>query len=235
MPACGRNARRKCIGVVERAHRRVSAQQSRQRRLEVETFRLRQVRRLLDDAVADDAGKSDTDGVQRSVRAPPPSFPRRSSRQSGLRACSEAGSTPPVVRVDADRTDEPVVLHQTHRDVFHGQHADCTSHRGSCPPRLEPRQLVEPVERRRLVALRQRRVVEDRVRRSSPSCPRTPSPPARCAQLAGALTDDVHAEQSPRLPVEDQLEAARRVAADLPARDLAVVRRARSRTARPRR
>ena len=33
--------------------------------LELESFHLRQVRRLLDDAVADDAGKPDADGVQR--------------------------------------------------------------------------------------------------------------------------------------------------------------------------
>ena len=36
-----------------------------------------------------------------------------------------------VLGIDAYRPDETVVVHQSHGDVFHGQHADRTSHRES--------------------------------------------------------------------------------------------------------
>ncbi len=43
-------------------------------------------------------------------------------------------------------------------------------------------------------------------------------------QLRRTFADDVHTEQRPRLPVEQDLQTPRGVAADLPARDLAVIR-----------
>src|SRR6185312_8749993 len=88
---------------------------------------------------------------------------------------------------------------------------------------LELRHAVEAVERGHFITFREGWIVEDRidevVQRSAESHDGLPD----VQQLAGALADDVHAEQRVRLAMEDELEAAGGVAADLPARDLAVV------------
>ena len=130
-------------------------------------------------------GKPDADDVERTSAA----RPRRSSRPMashdlvGRQRREHRAALVRLVRVGADRADDPVAFDQPGRDVFHREHADCMPHASPpVPPassalnacvrqsgrRLlsspsQTRELVETVERRRLVALRQRRVVEDRV------------------------------------------------------------------------
>ena len=84
-------------------------------------------------------------------------------------------------------------------------------------------QAAETVERRGLVALGERRVVEDGVHEVVHRAAERHDRLADVQQLAGALADDVHAEDLARLAVEDQLEAAGGVAANLAAGDFAVV------------
>src|SRR5580692_2012271 len=74
---------------------------------------------------------------------------------------------------------------------------------------------IQPVERRDLVALRQRGIVEDRVHEVfEPASERHHRLPD-VQQLARTLTDDVHAKDGVVLAVEDQLETSGRVAANL--------------------
>ena len=131
MPAGGCDAGRKRIGVIECAHRRTWAQERRQRGLELEALGLREVGGLLDHAVADDAGEADADGVNGlAVRDLGDLRAHHLGNLLGGHALKGARRRP-VGRVDAYGPDEAVIFHQTHRDVFHGQHADCTLHRGS--------------------------------------------------------------------------------------------------------
>src|SRR2546422_3831774 len=83
-------------------------------------------------------------------------------------------------------------------------------------------ELVGGVERRDLVALRQRRVVEDRLEEVVDPAPQGQHRLADMDQLRRAAPDDVDAEESPILPVEEHLEEAAIVAQDLPAGDLSV-------------
>ena len=80
----------------------------------------------------------------------------------------------------------------------------------------ETGELVETVERRRLVALGERRIVENRVDEVVDRGAQREHGLADVNQLRGPFTDDVNAEQGPGLAVEDDLQPARRVAADLP-------------------
>src|SRR6201999_376058 len=96
----------------------------------------------------------------------------------------------------------------------------------ACAPRIPLIQLgdaVQAVERRHLVALCERRVVEDRVNEVfQPATERHHRLPD-VQQFARALTDDMHAENRVVLAVEDELESSCRVTANLPARNLSVV------------
>src|SRR5437868_2528925 len=88
---------------------------------------------------------------------------------------------------------------------------------------LKLAQLIEAVERGGLVAFRQRGVVEDRgyevVHGPLQRHHRLPD----MQQLRRAFTDDMHSENLFCFAMEDKLEPAGGVAADLAARDLAVV------------
>src|SRR6267154_3989030 len=84
------------------------------------------------------------------------------------------------------------------------------------------RQLVRRVERRNLVALGQRRIVEDSgeeiVQPGAKSEHRLPD----VKQLGGAGTDDVHAEQPSVATMKEHLEKATVIAEDLAAGDFPV-------------
>src|SRR5580693_9351694 len=85
------------------------------------------------------------------------------------------------------------------------------------------RELVQSVEGGSLVAFSQRWVVEDRLDkifdRPTQNHHRLPD----VEQFTRAFANDVHAEQEPRLAVENQLEAAGCIAANLTPRNLPVV------------
>src|ERR1044072_3322828 len=87
----------------------------------------------------------------------------------------------------------------------------------------EARELVDAVEGGSLVALGERRVVEDRVDEVVNRALQDHHGLADVQNLGRALADDVDAEDFARLAVENNLQPARRVAANLAARDLAVV------------
>ena len=130
-PRRGRDARRKRVGVVQCEHRGDATQERRQRGVELVALGLRQVRRLLDDAVADDSGEPDADGLDGLAACGLEDL--RADRLGNLVGghALQRGHRRGVFGIDAYRSDELVVVHQPHGDVFHGQHADHTSHRGS--------------------------------------------------------------------------------------------------------
>src|SRR5262249_55437843 len=88
-------------------------------------------------------------------------------------------------------------------------------------PRSEG-ELVGRVERRHLVAFRERRVVEDGLQEVVEAAVQAEDGLADVNQLRRAAADGVHAEQLPSLAVEEHLEEAAVVAEDLATRDLAV-------------
>ena len=81
---------------------------------------------------------------------------------------------------------------------------------------------VDAVERRRLVALGQGRVVEHRVHEVVDLAAETQHRLTDVDQFAGAFADDVDAEQFAGVGAEDDLQQTGDVADDLPARDLAI-------------
>src|SRR5690242_4089302 len=87
----------------------------------------------------------------------------------------------------------------------------------------ESRQLVQPVEGRRLVAFGQRRVVEDGVDEVFDRALQDHHRLAYVQQLRRAFADNVYAQYLFRVAVKDELQAACRVALYLAARDLAVI------------
>src|SRR5579884_736996 len=93
-----------------------------------------------------------------------------------------------------------------------------------CSRRSQFRQLIQPIERRRLVAFRQRRIVEYRVHeilhRSLQREHRLPD----VQQFRRPFSNDVHTQQLFRLRLEDQLQSSRRISANLPARNLPEIR-----------
>src|SRR5215472_2618965 len=82
---------------------------------------------------------------------------------------------------------------------------------------------VQPIEGGHLVALRQRRIVEDRVHKVLQLTAESHYSLPDVQQLACALADDMHAENQMVLAMEDQLQTSCRIAANLPARNLTVV------------
>src|SRR5215469_8670248 len=107
--------------------------------------------------------------------------------------------------------------------------------REPCPPGgveqiahspLVPMQTPETVERRRLVTLGQGGVVENRLDKVVDGASQGHDRLADVHQFAGSFADDVYAQNLARVAVEDEFQPARRVAANLPARDLAIIRHA---------
>ncbi len=84
-------------------------------------------------------------------------------------------------------------------------------------------QLVDAVERRLLVAFGQRGIVENGVHEVIHVALQDHHGLADVEQLGSALADDVHAQNFARFAVEDQLQPAGGVAADLAARGFAIV------------
>ena len=84
-------------------------------------------------------------------------------------------------------------------------------------------QPVHAVKGRRLVALRQRGIVENRVDEIIDRAAECHHRLTDVDQLAGAFADDVHAQQLVVLAMKDQLEHTDSIAQDLPARDLLVI------------
>src|SRR5437016_3013307 len=89
---------------------------------------------------------------------------------------------------------------------------------------LEDPEPVDAVERRYLVAFRERRVIEHRVDKVVDRAAEREHRLTDVDQLAGTLADDVDAEQLAGLAVKDQLEEPGDVAEDLAAGDLLVAR-----------
>ncbi len=96
-------------------------------------------------------------------------------------------------------------------------------------------QAAEAVEGRGFVALGESGVVEDGVDEVVDGAAEDHDGLADVDQLAGAFADDVHAEHLARVAVEDELEAAGGVAANLAAGGFAIVTPCRLRRARLRR
>src|SRR6185437_8418065 len=88
---------------------------------------------------------------------------------------------------------------------------------------LKPRQPVDPVECRRLVALRQRRIIEHRVDEIIHHAAQHHHCLANVHQLRRALANDVHAQNLPRLAMKNQLQPSCRVASNLSPCNLAVI------------
>src|SRR5579883_1086551 len=87
----------------------------------------------------------------------------------------------------------------------------------------ETGELVQPVEGRRFVALGERRIVEHRIHEIIDLAAENEHRLPDVQQFARSLADDVNPENIPRLAVKYQLQPARRIAANLPARDLTII------------
>src|ERR1700733_11613513 len=88
---------------------------------------------------------------------------------------------------------------------------------------LQTRQFVQAVERGGLITLGQRRIVENGIHKVIHGPLQDHDRLADMQQLGCPFSDDVDAEDFPGLAMKDQLQAAGSVAADLAARDLAIV------------
>src|ERR1035438_3056922 len=86
-----------------------------------------------------------------------------------------------------------------------------------------PRQLVDTVEGRHFITFGQGRIVEHGIHEIIHGAFQDHHGLADVQQLAGALADDVYAQQFPRFSMEDQLEPASGIAANLAARGLAII------------
>src|SRR3984885_12315662 len=91
---------------------------------------------------------------------------------------------------------------------------------------LPVRQLVEAVEGRGLVALGQRRIVENGIDEILHTAAKNHNCLADVKQLGSAFTDDVHAQHLFGLAMKTNLQASGGVAADLASGDLAIIRHA---------
>ena len=91
------------------------------------------------------------------------------------------------------------------------------------PASSNPRQFVDTVEGRHLIAFGQGRIVEYGIHEIIHGAFQDHHGLADVQQLAGALADDVHAQQFARLAMENQLEPAGGIAANLAARGLSIV------------
>src|SRR5262249_7000479 len=87
-------------------------------------------------------------------------------------------------------------------------------------------ELVQPGEGSDLVALGERRIVEDLLREVTNGAAERHHGLTDVHELGGALSDDVHAQERSRFHVEENLEPSRGVPDDLATCDLAVVRHA---------
>src|SRR5579862_5597569 len=92
--------------------------------------------------------------------------------------------------------------------------------------KLPPRELIQSIERRGLIAFGQGRVVEDRVDEISHGSFEDHHGLADVKQFGSAVADDVDPQDLAGFAVEDQLEASGGIAADLAAGDLAIIRHA---------
>src|SRR6266702_3680604 len=134
--------------------------------------------------------------------------PRTLSASTRPTAICSITSTPTVLRI----VFLPILNHQEFQQLF--------PHSGDG---LTPGQFIQAVERRRLVTLRQRRIIEYRIHEIL----YRPFQREYCLpdvqQLRGAFSDDVHAEEFLGGRIENQLQAARGVSANLASRNFAEV------------
>src|ERR1035438_10442044 len=91
------------------------------------------------------------------------------------------------------------------------------------PVLLKSRQFVQAVERGGLVTFGQGRIIENRIHEILYGPFQDHDGLADVQQLGCAFADDMHTQYLLGLPIKDQLQAACSVAADLPARDLAII------------
>src|SRR5258708_32859661 len=89
---------------------------------------------------------------------------------------------------------------------------------------LKPGQLIQPIERCRLIALGQRRVIENSIHEVLYRAFENEHCLADVQQLGSAFPDDVDSEQLLSLAMKDELHAAGGIAANLAACDLAIIR-----------
>src|SRR5471030_617008 len=90
----------------------------------------------------------------------------------------------------------------------------------------KPHQLVEAVECRQFIALGQRGIVEHRVHEVIHRALQDHHGLPDVQQFRGLFSNDVYSQNLARFAVENQLQPPRGIAADLPARAVAVVRHA---------
>src|SRR5579864_6809729 len=89
---------------------------------------------------------------------------------------------------------------------------------------LKPGELIQPVERRRLVAFGELRVIENRVHEVLYRSFENEHGLADVQQLGSAFSDNVDSEQLLGLAMKDELQTAGGIAANLAARDFAIIR-----------
>src|SRR5947209_2397749 len=91
---------------------------------------------------------------------------------------------------------------------------------------LKFRQLIQSVKSGGLVAFRQGRIIENRIHKIVHRSAQDHHGLPDVQQLGRALANDVHAQHQLRLAMEDNLQPAGSIAANLPASDLPIIRHA---------
>lgn len=127
---------------------------------EMKSLDMLQVRRFLDDTVADDAGEPHANGADRLAPGQRANLGADGFGDLLGRQRLQSSGDARIRRIQTDRSSEPVVLDQPHCDVLHRENAEGMSHHASAE-RSRSRQFVQAVERRGLVTFGQRRIVED--------------------------------------------------------------------------
>src|SRR5882762_4526380 len=132
--ARGRNSRGHDVGVIEKMNVRAgefAAQRGGQGGLEGKAFGLLEVRRVLDDAVANDAWEADANRGDffplRNFLNLLPDAVNDTVRGHGLQRVERLC----FLRKDVERAEHLVVLHEANGDMFHDQYTDCPAH---CAP-----------------------------------------------------------------------------------------------------
>src|SRR5947209_15418675 len=85
------------------------------------------------------------------------------------------------------------------------------------------RQLVQPVESRRLITFGKRRIIEHRIDKVFDGSAENHDSLADMEQFTGPFADNVHAQQEFRFAMKDQLQPPGRIASNLSPRNLAVI------------
>ncbi len=198
----GRDSRGHHVGVIRNRDFRLDpalGQCGAHRGLHGEALELLQIRRIFNYAFSDDTGHRKADRFQRLALGQ--SAPLPSAGYLAIGPTTLCPSTTPKATCSLSTT--PML-------------------RGIFSP-LEPRQLVQAVKCRGLVALGKSRIVENGIDKvvdgSLEDHDRLPD----VEQFARAFADDVHAEHFPGLTMEDELQPPGGVAANLTARDLAII------------